>query len=347
MSEGPEFSLIIPVCHGGALLRDALASVRRLKARRAEVLVVGADDDAVARGCVDGSAACDGIEMRYLSCGPADPPTRSAMLNAAWREARGRVLAFTDDDCVLPPDWLAGLAAGLEGGARAGIVGGPDAGAAGGAFDAALDWVLQSLAARVGFRGGARAGMGKYYPRLWNMAVPSDVARAVAIRADGAPPQLFDESLAVHEDVELADRIERSGRRIAFAPAARVMHARDTTFGALLRRNFGMARACRRLGVHRMAHRALAASVVGAVALAGLAVFLPATRIALAACAGAYAVLVLACAAAAAAATRRAAVALHVVPILVGLHVARGVGYMVPLPRGRRHVGKGAKSWPG
>ena len=338
MSEGPEFSLIIPVCHGGAFLRDALASVRRLEARRVEVLVVGADSEAVAR---------DGVEMRYISCGPTDLPTRAAMLNVAWREARGRVLAFTDDDCVLPPDWLAGLAAGLEGGAGAGIVGGPDAGAAGGAFDAALDWVLQTLVAGGGFRGAAGAGMGKYYPRLWNMAVPSDVARAVAIRADGAPPQLFDESLAVHEDVELADRIERSGRGIAFAPAARVTHARDTTFGALLRRNFGMARACRRLGVHRMAHRALAASVIGAAALAGLAVFLPAARIALAGCAGAYAMLVLACAAAATAATRRAAVALHVAPILVGLHVARGVGYMVPPRRGRRHAGRGAKNWPG
>ena len=131
------------------------------------------------------------------------------------------------------------------------------------------------------------------------MAMPGDVAREVAVRADGAPPQLFDESLAVHEDVELGERIERSGRRIAFAPAARVVHARDTTFGDLLWRNFGMARACRRLGVHRAAQRALAGSVLAAAALAGLAVFLPPARVALAVCAGAYAVLVLTCAAAA------------------------------------------------
>jgi len=333
MTDEVTFSVIIPVFHGGRFLREALASAVALddSAGRFEVIVAGQQGDEGARRAVE-EAAAGGARVCFVPC-----PTRnrSAMLNAAWRRARGRVLAFTDDDCVLPPGWLAALKAALEDAEAVGVVGGPDRhGGSRGAFDCALDWVLESFVARCGFRSGG-SGAGKYYPRCWNMAVPGEVAHQVALRRNGAAPALFDESLEVHEDVELARRIEQSGRRIAFAPDAGVVHARDTTLGSLVRRNFGMARVSAGLGVHRFAHGVLAASLVGAAALATAAALYAPARTALAACAAAYVLALLGCALAAAVATRRMGVIPHVVLILAGLHVARGLGYLAGLGSGK------------
>jgi len=341
VSAAPEFSVIVPVCHGGGLLRESVASLRSLDAPVGayEVVVAVREDDAESRRAVEGAA--DGAPLRCVPCASRN---RSAMLNGAWRAAHGRVLAFTDDDATAPPQWLAGLRSALSDGAP-GIVGGPDAHPGGGrAFDAALSWVLQSLVARSGLRGAPRSGGAEYYPRLWNMAMPAEVAQEVALRADGAPAQLFDESLDVHEDVDLCARVKASGRRIGFAPDAPVLHRRDTTFGALLGRNFEMARACRRLGVQRAVQGVVSGSLVAGGALALAAVFWPPARWALTACAAAYGLVLLACAAAAWVSTRRAAAALWTVPTLVGLHVARGLGYLLAT---RRRERREDKRWPG
>jgi hypothetical protein len=54
---------------------------------------------------------------------------------------------------------------------------------------------------------------------------------------------VFNESFDVNEDVELAERIARTGKEAAYAPQVRVRHPRDTTLFSFLRRNFGMAQA--------------------------------------------------------------------------------------------------------
>ncbi len=339
MSEAPEFTVIMPVCHGGAFLREALKAARELDVPpgELEVLVAGSADDEEARGAVEAAAAQAPFRLRYVACPRAN---RSAMLNAAWAEARGRILAFTDDDCRPPPHWPAELRAALERRPGVGVVGGRDEQAAeADSFDLALDWVLNAVL--------RRAPGGKRYPRLWNMAVTAEAARAAGFREDGAPPKLFDESLAVHEDVELCERIEASGRAVAFAPRACVAHARDTTLRATLGRNFQMARACRRLGVHRLPHLVLAGSLLAGAALAGLAAFVPPAQVALVAGAAAYAAVVLGCAVAAAVSARRLGALPHAAALLVGLHVARGLGYLLPGSRPGGAAREGAGGWAG
>ena len=53
-------------------------------------------------------------ELRVAPCGPA------AKRNVGWRAARAPLIAFTDDDCRPPPDWLADAVRAAE--ARAGAV---------------------------------------------------------------------------------------------------------------------------------------------------------------------------------------------------------------------------------
>src|ERR671939_157896 len=55
-------------------------------------------------------AVVRGLALRYVPVTGAHGP--AAARNAGWRAAHGPIIAFTDDDCVPTPDWLAaGVAA--------------------------------------------------------------------------------------------------------------------------------------------------------------------------------------------------------------------------------------------
>jgi cellulose synthase/poly-beta-1,6-N-acetylglucosamine synthase-like glycosyltransferase len=77
-----------------------------------EVVLVddGSADDTwatIERLAADSVLSIQGLRMPGQS-GPA------AARNAGWRAAHGRLIAFTDDDCVPRPEWLSTLGAALE-----------------------------------------------------------------------------------------------------------------------------------------------------------------------------------------------------------------------------------------
>lgn len=330
MTMRPEFSIILPVCHGGSFLRSALRALWRLDFPPAlfEVLVAGADEDNESREIVEDEAATAKYNVRYIECIDSN---RSRKLNAACAVARGRVLAFADDDCIFLPDWLQKLSEVLEREPEVGVVGGKDElESNGSAFDIALDSVLNSFSGTGGLRSAAGPRVGKYYPKLWNMAVPHDVALKVALKTEKGVPHVFNESLTVHEDVDLAERIEHSGKRIVFVPEVRIRHYRDTTLLSFVRNNFNIARTSRALGVHRLPHVALATFVFGTPALAVASFFLYPLRIVLLIFMGMYIATLLASAIRGFRRTRNLQV-LAIIPwLLVSLHLARGLGYLFP-----------------
>ena len=296
MSTELDFSIILPVCHGGGFLAAALDSIRKLDypPERFEVIV-------------------------------KEGANRSAALNAACAEARGKWLAFADDDCVLPPDWLKVLCGVMARDPQAGMIGGVDELVTdGSAFDLALDTVLNSFWGTGGLRRGAGLRAGRYYPRLWNMAI----ARGAI--APGLP-RVFDERLDVHEDVELAERIRAAGRKIVFAPDWRIGHRRDTSFTSFVRRNYGMARVAGQRGIHRLPHSVLAAFAAGLPLLVLGAGFVTPLRPVLMITAVCYGAVLLLCAAQGFARARSAKVLAIIPALLVSCHFARGAGYMAGL----------------
>jgi GT2 family glycosyltransferase len=335
MPEELEFSVILPVCHGGIFLRKALASLRGLDfpPARFEVLVAGADDDGESYNAVADESVSVAYALSYIPCGSAN---RSARLNTACAAARGRFLAFADDDCIFLPDWLRRLSAVSYNSGDVGIVGGRDEMVGeGSAFDTAVDLVLNSFIGSGGLRRGTGMRVGRYYPKLWNMAVPRETALDVALKSEDGLPQIFDESLSVHEDIDLADRIQSLGLKIAFAPEVCIRHHRDTTFSSFIRRNFMMARTCRSLRIHRFPHAVLAILALSALSLAVASLFYRRLWILFAVFTGIYTMFLLVVSIDGLRKTGNLAASLVVIPLLVSLHFARGFGYLFPLGKGR------------
>lgn len=113
-ADAPRISVVIPTYRRTALLRRCLDAVCRSAARLApgvaEVIVADDGADADTRCCVESFAGRDGVSVRYLPVTGSHGP--AAARNAGWRAAGGEIIAFTDDDCVPQPGWLAsGLAA--------------------------------------------------------------------------------------------------------------------------------------------------------------------------------------------------------------------------------------------
>jgi GT2 family glycosyltransferase len=79
-----------------------------------EVIVADNAASASTRRLVEGWAGRSRPAVRYVAGAHRRGP--AAARNAGWRAARGTIVAFTDDDCVPAPGWLAaGLAAFVDG----------------------------------------------------------------------------------------------------------------------------------------------------------------------------------------------------------------------------------------
>ena len=178
-----------------AFALEALAE-QTLAAERFEVIVVRSSD--TAGEPVTGSP--DGLPVRFISSPVAGT---AAQRNFGWRAARGRVVAFTDDDCRPAPGWLQGL------------------------LDAAVstDVVVQGRTApdpdeRHLLHGLARTIL-NVRPSGWYETCNIAYARAAIERLGG-----FDETIEfLGEDADLGLRARRAGMALRFTDRALVWHA--------------------------------------------------------------------------------------------------------------------------
>ena len=107
MPAGPLFSVVVPTCNRPALLAEAIASVLAQTVDGFEIIVVDNGSDPPA-------AVADDPRLRLVRLPGIRGP--AAARNAGVDAARGRHLAFLDDDDLFTPDRLA---IALEGLARA------------------------------------------------------------------------------------------------------------------------------------------------------------------------------------------------------------------------------------
>ncbi len=212
----PRISVVVCAYQAERTLQACLVGLTALRYPDVELLLV---DD----GSTDGTAA---IAAQCPSVRVLTQENRglSAARNAGVEAASGAIVAFTDADCVVDPDWLTYLAHAFASGFVA--VGGPN-------LPPPED---ERTAACVAAAPGGPAhvllddAVAEHVPGC-NMAFRRDVLRAL-----GGFDPIF---RAAGDDVDVCWRLQDAGHRIGFSPAALVWHFRRNTVAAYLRQQMG------------------------------------------------------------------------------------------------------------
>ena len=231
-------SVVVPTHGRPSQLAGCLEALADLDFERDRYEVIVVDDgspEPLDRVSLPSADRCRVRVVRQRRTGPG------GARNAGARAARGRLLAFTDDDCRPASGWLSELAA-QHAADPARLIGGRTVNDLSHNAYATTSQIIVDVAyAHYNQQPGG--------PRFFasnNMAVPADLFREVGG---------FDEGFAAPgaEDRELCDRWLHRGHRLAYAPDAIVSHRHDLTLARFCRQHFNYGRGALRF------HRARAA----------------------------------------------------------------------------------------
>lgn len=224
----PSFSIVIPTYRRLTALASCLRSLTALCYPRDEFEVMIVNDGGEPVNAVAGSFA-DRLDVRVLNQTNAGP---GAARNRGAAAARGKYLAFTDDDCHPDRNWLAAFAAHLA--ARPGhVIGGR---------------VTNMLLGPRHLCSAASQLLISYLYGYYNSAPTTArfftsnniaVERRAFLAVGG-----FDVNYhrAAAEDREFCDRWVQSGQRMVYAPDAIVRHAHRLSLREFCRQHFQYGR---------------------------------------------------------------------------------------------------------
>ena len=213
-------SIIIPTLNGASRIGNCLDSlVKQTAGRNVEILVVDDGSTDNTANVVRGYSSVRLIPQ--ANAGPASARNRGAL------EAQGKILLFTDDDCVPMPDWLEAMLGPFKD---------PDVVGAKGVYRTHQ----KSLAARF--------VQIEYEDKYRLMAgLPSidfiDTYSAGFRRDRFLEMTGYDTSfpVACAEDIELSYRMSARGWKMKFVPAAIVYHTHPDTLSRYLKKKYKFA----------------------------------------------------------------------------------------------------------
>ena len=214
----------MPTRNRGATIAAAFESLKRLDHDSYEVVVVDQSTDDLTRLVFEETV---GDDHRFARI-PSTRVGKSAACNVALAAARGAIVAFTDDDCEAPRDWLSGIERAFASHPKVAMICG---GVRAAAHDPAVGAIPTFLPRHtrllrspwLAFRA---QGIGA------NLAF-----RTAELRRAGA----FDEVLGAGavlragEDGDIAYRLLRAGHGILELPEPAVLHSGLRTWGKELR----------------------------------------------------------------------------------------------------------------
>jgi glycosyltransferase involved in cell wall biosynthesis len=213
-----DLSVIIATFNRSAVLKQTLASLESMtvpSSVRWELLVADNNSSDDTRAVVQEFGQHALMEVRYLFVAQQG---KSFALNTAIQQARGEIIAFTDDDVTFDPNWLASLKRGLDE---------LDCIAVGGKIIPVWNGPLPSWFQWEGQQAVVHLDLGER-PKELNFAIGANAAfRREAFEKYG----LFEtkvgvsaESAASYEDDEFGHRLIRGGEKIMYVPEAIVYH---------------------------------------------------------------------------------------------------------------------------
>jgi glycosyltransferase involved in cell wall biosynthesis len=218
--EARSASIIIPTFNGGSRIGNCLDSlVKQTAGRNVEILVVNDGSSDNTANVVGGYSSVRLITQ--ANAGPASARNRGAL------EAQGKILLFTDDDCVPMPDWLE---------AMLGPFNNPDIVGAKGVYRTHQ----KSLAARfvqIEYEDKYRL-MADLFSIDFIDTYSAGFRRDRFLEMTG-----YDTSfpVACAEDIELSYRMSARGWEMKFVPGAIVYHTHPDTLSAYLKKKYKFA----------------------------------------------------------------------------------------------------------
>jgi GT2 family glycosyltransferase len=199
---------------------------------------------------------------------PKGGPSRAR--NEGIRYAGGRLVAFTDSDCVVDRDWLTELEKGFIDQNVAGVGGMQRSPVDETEVGKTFQEFMQTVGFVTGYLQAGRAMQETNHNPSCNVAYKREVLGKVGG---------FDESLWPGEDVEIDLKIRRLGYKLIFNPAAMVGHYRPTTYRSfahmIMRYGHCQGRLVRKYGLFRLLHYVPVALAAFVAVLAALLVMWP------------------------------------------------------------------------
>jgi GT2 family glycosyltransferase len=225
----PTFSIIVPTYNRAAQLATCLEGLAQLDYPRDRFEVVVVDDGSETAPEPVVAPFRNRLNLTLLAQDHGGP---SAARNAGAAVARGRYLAFTDDDCMPAPDWLRALEARFRT-TPAQVIGGPTINAyPENVYAATSQVILDMILARYGADPGQACFLASN-----NLAAPADLFHAIG----GFDSSQF--PLAAGEDRDICERWLEYGCGITCAPEVRVFHAHRLTLRSFCRQHLNRGRA--------------------------------------------------------------------------------------------------------
>jgi len=117
MSAAPPISVVVSTRDRAEMAAGCIASILRIQDAEFELVVVDQSEDSSTESALDDFRSDP--RMIYLR---GRPEGLSAGRNLGISRACGKLIACTDDDCRVPPDWLRGLAGALRQDDRTAVV---------------------------------------------------------------------------------------------------------------------------------------------------------------------------------------------------------------------------------
>ena len=227
------YSVIVPSYNRRDEIRELLDSFTRLQFPKERYELIIADD-----GSGDGTAdlvkefqqTCE-FTLRFYRQENRGP---GAARNMGMENAKGDFFIFLDSDCTISPQWLQAIEEDLQR-EQADAFGGPDSYRED--FPPllkAINYSMTSFISTGGIRGHKKKGLGKYYPRSFNMGL----SREIYEKTGGFG------GLRHGQDIEFSHRIIQSGAKVILVADAIVYHKRRTSLKKFFRQvfNWGVAR---------------------------------------------------------------------------------------------------------
>ena len=201
-SQSTTVTIVVPTHKRPKMLRTLLQSLRLLEYRKGwlELIVVGTQRDP-GKVVVETFSPDAGFRVTYLELPDSKSTSASFKRNEGARAARADILAFTDDDCVVDPNWVVAGVPFFDDPAVGGVEGYVE--------------IPEPAKPTLTSRGSRRLSLPGGY-QTCNMFF----RKSVFLECGGFDP-LFPYYL---EDTDLAYTIKELGYRIPFATGAIVMH---------------------------------------------------------------------------------------------------------------------------